>query len=229
MLGVVQGLLTFRPASRTPQCGARRRFALPVLMTCLAECAAVGHPYLDRTHDSKVFGESRHYRVFLPAGYDTSTRRYPVIYYFHGHSDRYTLEKYDDGQDTVPKIAAFVATHDAIVVAADGYVARDYTGFYGGTPYDVMREGGQFDYGEYFLELVPPYRRHLSHAARPALSRHLGLEYGRLHEPVSQRPLPRLHRQRLGFQSRAGVLRRRTRAALALASQGSCALAPAAP
>ncbi len=81
-------------------------------------------------------------------------RRYPVIYYFHGHSDRYTLEKYDNGQDTVPKIAAFVAAHDCIVVAADGYVARDYTGFYGGAPYDVMRGGGEFDYGEYFLELT---------------------------------------------------------------------------
>jgi pimeloyl-ACP methyl ester carboxylesterase len=77
-----------------------------------------------------------------------------VIYYFHGHSDRYTLEKYDEGHDTVPKIAAFVAAHDVIVVAADGYVAKDYTGFYGGSPYDVRRDGGEFDYGAYFLELV---------------------------------------------------------------------------
>src|SRR5262249_38296292 len=100
------------------------------------------------------FHESRNYRIFLPHKYSASDTRYPVIYYFHGHSDRYTLEHYDKGLDTVPKIAAFVAAHDVIVVAADGYVARDYTGFYGGTPYDVRREGGDFDYGEYFLELV---------------------------------------------------------------------------
>jgi hypothetical protein len=111
-------------------------------------------PYYDRSHDSRVFGETRRYRLFLPADYLTSSKRYPVVYYFHGHSDRYTLEKYDGGLDTVPKIAAFVAAHDVIVVAADGYVARDYTGFYGGTPYDVRPSGGEFDYGQYFLELI---------------------------------------------------------------------------
>ena len=129
------------------------RTALPVFVLVLASAAAA-QPYVDRKHDSKVFGEQRNYRLFLPPNYETSGKRYPVIYYFHGHSDRYTLEKYDDGLDTVPKIAAFVAAHDVIVVAADGYVAGAYTGFYGGTPYDVRRDGGEFDYGLYFLELM---------------------------------------------------------------------------
>jgi poly(3-hydroxybutyrate) depolymerase len=111
-------------------------------------------PFIDCTHPSKVFGEERHYRLFLPPDYNTSNKTYPVIYYFHGHSDRYTLEKYDDGKDTVPKIAAFVAAHPVIVVAVDGYVARDYQGFYGGTPYDVMKTGGDYDFGPYFQELV---------------------------------------------------------------------------
>lgn len=124
---------------------------LPLIFPVLSVGA---QPYSDHKHDSKVFGEARNYRIFLPADYTTSAKRYPVIYYFHGHSDRYTLEKYDNGLDTVPKIAAFVAAHDVIVVAADGYVAKDYAGFYGGTPYDVRIGGGQFDYGEYFLELV---------------------------------------------------------------------------
>jgi pimeloyl-ACP methyl ester carboxylesterase len=124
---------------------------LPLLFPVLA---AAAQPYSDQHHESKVFGESRSYRLFLPPGYEASGKRYPVIYYFHGHSDRYTLEKYDEGRDTVPKIAAFVATHEVIVVAADGYVAKDYTGFYGGSPYDVRRDGGEFDYGAYFLELV---------------------------------------------------------------------------
>ena len=125
-----------------------------VSLLALALTANASQPYYDRIHDSKVFAEQRKYRIFLPAGYDSQMKRYPVIYYFHGHSDRYTLEKYDNGLDTIPKIAAFVATHAVIVVAADGYVARDYTGFYGGTPYDVRREGGDFDYGKYFLELA---------------------------------------------------------------------------
>jgi enterochelin esterase-like enzyme len=110
--------------------------------------------FFDRTHVSKVFGEARNYRIFLPPDYESSGKAYPVIYYFHGHSDRYTLEKYDNGEDTVPKIASFVSTHPVIVVAVDGYVARDYTGFYGGTPWDVRIEGGYYDFGAYFRELV---------------------------------------------------------------------------
>ena len=111
-------------------------------------------PFYDRKHVSKVLGEERNYRILLPPDYETSGKRYPVIYYFHGHSDRYTLEKYDNGTDTIPKMADFVAHHDVIVVSVDGYVARDYTGFYGGTPWDVMLDGGDFDFGEYFKELV---------------------------------------------------------------------------
>src|ERR1035437_5813568 len=55
--------------------------------------------------------EPRSYRIILPPDYATSGKRYPVIYYFHGHSDRYALEKYDAGVGTVPKIAGSVAAH----------------------------------------------------------------------------------------------------------------------
>jgi hypothetical protein len=127
---------------------------LAILVSLAGCCFAQTQPFLDRTHPSKVFGQPRNYRIFLPRDYSTSEKRYPVIYYFHGHSDRYTLEHYDKGTDTVPKIAAFAAAHDAIVVSVDGYVARDYTGFYGGSPWDVRVEGGDFDFGEYFHELV---------------------------------------------------------------------------
>lgn len=114
----------------------------------------VAAPYEDRSFRSQVFGQERSYRLFLPADYGESARRYPVIYYFHGHSDRYTLEHYDAGKDTVPKIARFVAGNGVIVVAVDGYVAEHYTGFYGGTPYDVREEGGIYDFGVYFRELT---------------------------------------------------------------------------
>ncbi len=117
-------------------------------------CSAQTQPFHDRTHASTVLGQERHYRIFLPPSYAAGIARYPVIYYFHGHSDRYTLEHYDKGQDTVPKIAAFVAANDVIVVSVDGYVPRDYTGFYGGTPWDVRENGGEYDFGLYFRELV---------------------------------------------------------------------------
>jgi poly(3-hydroxybutyrate) depolymerase len=117
-------------------------------------CPAGTAEFRDETFNSKVFGGLRHYRIFLPANYDSGSTRYPVIYYLHGHSDRYTLEDYDHGEDTVPKICRFVATHAVIVVGVDGYVARDYTGFYNGDPYDVRLPGGDIDFGKYFLEQV---------------------------------------------------------------------------
>src|SRR5947209_7979971 len=89
-----------------------------------ASSLIASQPFYDRVHPSKIFNGPRHYRIFLPPDYDVSEKPYPVIYYFHGHSDRYTLEKYDNGTDTVPKIAAFVAAHPVIVVSVDGYVPR---------------------------------------------------------------------------------------------------------
>jgi len=127
-------------------------FALAFLFAGAALATPAG--VTDHTYYSKVFGETRHYRLILPPDYASSNKRYPVIYYFHGHSDRYTVEKYDSGQDTIPKMVAYVAAHPVVVVCVDGYVAADYTGFYGGTPYDVMKPGGDHDFGPYFLELV---------------------------------------------------------------------------
>jgi len=131
------------------------RFILQVILSFSLAWTAWGHQlFYDKTHSSKVFGEVRHYRIFLPPDYETSKRAYPVIYYFHGHSDRYTLEHYDKGSDTVPRITGFVAGHEVIVVSVDGYVARDYSGFYGGSPWDIGLEGGEYDFGAYFQELV---------------------------------------------------------------------------
>ncbi len=135
-------------------------------MACLAQTSddpgqPAAQPFYDRSHFSEVFGQQRFYRIFLPPGYNSSEKRYPVVYYFHGHSDRYTLEHYDDGEDTVPKIARTVTGRgDFIVVSVDGYVAEHYTGFYGGNPWDVRKGGtdeqnfGSYDFGRYFLELV---------------------------------------------------------------------------
>ena len=130
---------------------------LHIVLLAAALWAAAAPPprgFVDRTHFSTVLGETRHYRLFLPPDYAGTKQAYPVIYYFHGHSDRYTLEKYDNGKDTVPKIVRFVATHPVIVVAVDGFVAADYTGFYGGAPWDVGQGGGRLDFGLYFRELV---------------------------------------------------------------------------
>ncbi len=132
----------------------RSWWALVLLTIGVPHLVAGGQPFRDRVHDSQVFQAKRHFRIFLPPDYETSGKRYPVIYYFHGHSDRYTLEKYDEGKVTVPSIVHFAAKHDVIVVALDGYVAEHYTGFYGGSPWDIRNSGGDYDFGVYFQELA---------------------------------------------------------------------------
>ncbi len=128
--------------------------ALIVSLFCGA-AELCGQSFSDVTYNSKAFGEQRHYRIILPPAYRTNeARRYPVIYYFHGHSDRYTNEDYDQGKDTIPKMVAYAATHDVIIVCADGYVAGNYPEFYGGDPWDLRENGGEHDFGPYFLELV---------------------------------------------------------------------------
>ena len=136
----------------------RRNCIGKMLIACacasVVSAAQAAPRFQDRTFLSEVFGGSRNYRIFLPPDYEVSPERFPVIYYFHGHSDRYTLERYDQGTDTVPKVAAFVSENKVIVVTVDGYVKDHYTGFYGGSPWDVRIDGGDFDFGEYFLEMV---------------------------------------------------------------------------
>ncbi len=127
---------------------------LELLLAQALAAAPPPPPFEDRAFASRVLGQLRHYRIFLPADYHEGRRRYPVIYYFHGHSDRYTLERYDGGKDTVPRIARFVAANPVIVVAVDGFVAEDYEGFYGGLPWDVGEHGGSYDFGAHFRELV---------------------------------------------------------------------------
>ena len=86
----------------------------------------------DRTHDSQVLREARHFRLFLPGDYGTSGKRYPVIYWFHGYSERYNQpvqgqkdRNYDTGPDYWgDTIGAYVSNHDVIVVKLDGYNPR---------------------------------------------------------------------------------------------------------
>src|SRR5258708_25022492 len=84
---------------------------------------------LDRTHESQVLHETRHYRIFLPPDYETSGERYPVVYFFHGWGERYNQStaghNYDEGEDYGgDNFASFVGSHDVIVVRWDGYNPR---------------------------------------------------------------------------------------------------------
>src|SRR3981081_2092608 len=76
---------------------SERRTIVRGALLCLCVLSAVvargqgdTAPYRDLTHYSKVFGQDRWYRLYLPAGYKRGeSRRYPVIYFFHGWGGRH--------------------------------------------------------------------------------------------------------------------------------------------
>lgn len=84
---------------------------------------------IDSAHYSSVFGETRNYRIFLPPHYfDNPRKKYPVIYFMHGWSQRYfgdggqAYAGFDKGdQNNGDNIVNFVSTHEVIVVKSDGY------------------------------------------------------------------------------------------------------------
>lgn len=116
---------------------------------------------IDSRHYSSVFGEIRNFRIFLPPGYDgNSQKRYPVIYYYHGWSQRYFGSTdhnslgIDQGTDNHgDNIANYVSGHEVIVVKPDGY-NRNPDEPYDLRPYNVSPVETHRQFPLYFPELV---------------------------------------------------------------------------
>jgi S-formylglutathione hydrolase FrmB len=116
---------------------------------------------IDSRHYSNVFGEIRNFRIFLPPGYNANHgKRYPVIYYYHGWSQRYfgsgadSYVSIDQGNDNNgDNIANFVAGHDVIVVKPDGYNRSPSEDYYL-RPYNVLPVETFRQFPIYFPELV---------------------------------------------------------------------------
>jgi hypothetical protein len=116
---------------------------------------------IDSRHYSNVFGEIRNYRIFLPPGYfDSPQKKYPVIYFLHGWSQRYfgdggqAYASFDKGdQNNGDNIANFVAKHEVIVVKSDGYNRSPDEKYYL-RPYNVSPVETFRQFPIYFPELI---------------------------------------------------------------------------
>ena len=98
----------------------------------------------EHSHFSKVFGREKPYRIFLPADYGTSQKRYPVIYYFHGNTGSHELD--------IPGVEPLVKDNNVILVAWNGRsVDSDLR------PYNIGNHSNinyQVQFKDYFPELV---------------------------------------------------------------------------
>jgi S-formylglutathione hydrolase FrmB len=136
-------------------------FLLPVFSFYINAQSAVDVTIIDSAHYSNVFGETRNYRIFLPPHYfDNPRKKYPVIYFLHGWSQRYfgdggqAYAAFDKGdQNNGDNIAKFVSTHDVIVVKSDGYNRspneKYYLRPYNITPVETFRQ-----FPIYYPELI---------------------------------------------------------------------------
>jgi enterochelin esterase-like enzyme len=75
----------------------------------------------DGSYSSRALGGTAHYSVYLPAGYATSGKRYPVVYSLHGLPATATAYR------SLQQIAAAVegSRHPAIVIGVQGARAGD--------------------------------------------------------------------------------------------------------
>ncbi len=116
---------------------------------------------IDSWHYSRAFGETRNYRIFLPPNYFVNAqKRYPVIYFLHGWSQRYFgdggqgFDGFDKGDhNNGDNIVNFVSTHEVIVVKSDGY-NRDRDDKYYLRPYNVGPVETFRQFPIYFPELI---------------------------------------------------------------------------
>jgi enterochelin esterase-like enzyme len=106
--------------------------------------------FQDRSHFSKVFNTQKHYRLYLPAGYQKSNVKYPVIYFFHGWGGRHFKD--DNALLEYLKIKTLVDKYKLILVmwdgSMDGVEPRPYNvGNHEDVKYQVQMK-------DYFPELV---------------------------------------------------------------------------
>ena len=134
--------------------------------------------YTDESHYSTTFETIRHFRVFTPLDYDASdgTKRYPVIYYFHGCGGSYERSgryKYSDYGLTPPVAAGrtydaayefsnnadfenTATSHGVIIISVDGKIAElppEGCGVY--FPSQVKNwQGNYYNFSMYIRELM---------------------------------------------------------------------------
>lgn len=114
------------------------------------------YSYEDHSHYSRAFEQAglnpqRFFRIFLPEDYETSGKRYPVIYVFHGYGGRYDISpQINIVQD---HIDALVKKRSVILVMWNGRVEPDNKDPYnnGASVHNVKYS---VQYKDYFLELL---------------------------------------------------------------------------
>ncbi len=107
-------------------------------------------PYHDRSHDSEVFGKEKHYRLYLPSGYEHGNERFPVVYFFHGWGGRHYKDP--SAKLEYEMLKGLVDKYRVILVMWDGNYEEEQP-----RPYNMGYHENitsEIQMKDYFLELV---------------------------------------------------------------------------
>lgn len=94
-----------------------------IILCCTAAtplCSQQRVYYTDTSHYSQVFGHQKSYRLYLPKGYGSSDKKYPVIYFFHGWGGRHFMD--DNALLNYEGIKLLVDKYQTILVMWDGNI-----------------------------------------------------------------------------------------------------------
>lgn len=105
--------------------------------------------YDDLSLPSKILKSERKYAIYLPPGYETSKRSYPVLYLLHGMGDNHTgWVQFGEVQHIADKAIAEGIATPMIIVMPDADTERK--GYFN----DIR---GDFNYEDFFFEELIPH------------------------------------------------------------------------
>src|SRR5690554_3172322 len=91
-----------------------------VLLACLCFYGLQATAQKDLTHNSRVFGHPKAYRLYLPDDYTAGNQRYPVVYFFHGWGGRHFKD--DNAKLDYTALQQLVNKYNVILVMWDGNI-----------------------------------------------------------------------------------------------------------
>jgi S-formylglutathione hydrolase FrmB len=133
---------------------------------------------------SEILKKDMHYSVYLPEGYGSSSRTYPVLYLLHGMMDNYTGWV---SQGEVNRIASEAiaggAAPEMIIVMPDGLIDAFYI-----NNYDKSVRWEDFFYSEFIPQVEKKYRIAANRNSRAIAGLSMG-GYGSLYHAIRHKDM----------------------------------------
>lgn len=133
---------------------------------------------------SEILKKEMHYSIYLPEGYNSSSRSYPVLYLLHGMTDNYTgwVIKGEVNRIASEAIADGTAP-EMIIVMPDGLIDAFYI-----NNYDKSVRWEDFFYNEFIPQIEKKYRILANRNTRAIAGLSMG-GYGSLYHAIKHKDM----------------------------------------